>query len=42
VQQVVRQLEKGEAMIVFDPVMEACNITTAAQAQAASAHTEID
>ncbi|MCF6337953.1 MAG: YheU family protein [Gammaproteobacteria bacterium] len=34
VQQVVRQLEKGEAVIVYDTAMETCNITTAAQAQA--------
>lgn len=34
VQQVVRQLEKGEAVIVYDATMEVCNITTAAQAQA--------
>jgi len=32
-QQVVRQLEKGEAVIVYDPAMEACNITTPALAQ---------
>ena len=34
VAQVLRQLENGEAVIVFDPAMEACNITTAAQARA--------
>ncbi|NOX92067.1 MAG: YheU family protein [Gammaproteobacteria bacterium] len=34
VQQVVRQLENGEAVIVYDTTMEACNITTAALARA--------
>ncbi len=34
VRQVVQQLEKGEAVIVYDTTMETCNITTAAQAQA--------
>ncbi|MCF6257322.1 MAG: YheU family protein [Gammaproteobacteria bacterium] len=33
VRQVVQQLEKGEAVIVYDTAMESCNITTAAQAQ---------
>lgn len=33
-QQVVRQLEKGEAVIIYDPAMEACNITTAELARA--------
>lgn len=33
VQQVVQQLEKGEAVIIYDTAMESCNITTAAQAQ---------
>ncbi len=33
VQQVVQQLENGEAVIVYDATMETCNITTAAQAQ---------
>lgn len=41
VQAVMRQLEKGEAVIVFDPAFETCNITTAAQARAgAQAETE--
>lgn len=30
---VMRQLEKGEAVIVYDPAFESCNITTAAQAR---------
>lgn len=30
VQQVMRQLEKMEAVIVFDPATETCNITHAA------------
>ncbi len=34
VQQVMRQLEKGEAVIVYDAAMETCNITTAIQAHA--------
>ncbi len=34
VQQVVQQLEKGEAVIVYDTTLETCNITTAAQARA--------
>jgi len=34
VQQVMRQLEKGEVVIVYDTVLETCNITTALQARA--------
>jgi len=34
VQQVMRQLEKGEIVIVYDTVLETCNITTALQARA--------
>lgn len=34
VQQVMRQLDKGEAVIVYDPALETCNITTATQARA--------
>jgi len=33
VRQVIHQLEKGEAVIVYDTTMETCNITTAAQAR---------
>jgi len=33
-QQVMCQLEKGEAVIVYDTVLETCNITTAVQARA--------
>jgi hypothetical protein len=41
VHQVMHQLEKGEAVIVYDPALETCNITTAAQARAnAPAETE--
>ena len=32
-QQVMRQLENGEAVIVYDPVLESGNITLAAYAQ---------
>ena len=32
--QVIRQLEKGEAVVVYDAAMETCNITTAVQARA--------
>ncbi len=34
VQQVIQQLKKGEAVIVYDTKMETCNITTATQAHA--------
>jgi uncharacterized protein YheU (UPF0270 family) len=37
----VLQLDKGEAVIVYDDEMETCNITTAAQAQA-NAHSETE
>lgn len=33
VQQVQSQLEKGDAVIVYDEVLESCNITSAQQAQ---------
>lgn len=33
VQQVQRQLEKGEVVIVYDAAMESCNITSALQAR---------
>ena len=32
VQQIRRQLEKGEAVIVYDEALESCNITSAQQA----------
>jgi uncharacterized protein len=35
VQQVLRQLENGEAVIVYDAALETCNITSAAQARQA-------
>lgn len=41
VQHVVRQLENGKAVIVYDLAMEACNITTAALARA-DAQTETE
>jgi hypothetical protein len=34
VQHVKRQLEKGEAVIVYDQALESCNITSAQQARA--------
>ncbi len=33
--QVLRQLENGEAVIVYDAAMETCNITSATQARQA-------
>jgi uncharacterized protein YheU (UPF0270 family) len=33
VEQVQRQLQKGEAVIVYDAAMESCNITSAQQAR---------
>jgi len=33
VRQVILQLEKGEAVVVYDTTLETCNITTTAQAQ---------
>lgn len=33
IQQVIRQLENEEAVIVFDPVTETCSIMTATEAQ---------
>lgn len=37
VEQVKQQLQKGEAVIVYDAAMESCNITSAHQARAHAA-----
>jgi uncharacterized protein len=37
VQQVLRQLENGEAVIVYDAALETCNITAATLARQANA-----